>query len=88
MQEDGRFAQEAIERTRVFRNNRLGQPFQFCLLFETQILARVNDDRQLLQLQFSSDFLDYLDAGNIRQAQIQHQAVKVLRFQGGQSFPA
>ena len=57
---------------------RLGEPPQLGLLLPGQLLAGVDDDRQLAQVGFVADPLDQLEAGHVGQPEVEHHAVERL----------
>ena len=78
--------QQPLRRTGILQDDRFGKLSKPCLIFRRQILARIDDDRKILEAKFFLQPFEQLKSGHIGQTEIDHHAVEVMRTQFGQSF--
>ena len=81
VEEQRGLVQQPLGRARVLDHHRLGQPPKLGLLPLGELLAGVDDGRQLAQADLTLDPGDELEAGHVRQAEVEHHAVERLALQ-------
>src|SRR5438105_9350334 len=76
VQEERRLVEEPLGRGRVLDDDRLRVAAQARLLAPRQLLAGVDDDRQLAEALVALYPLEQLESGRVREAQVEHHAVE------------
>jgi hypothetical protein len=79
------FLEQMLQRTDIpLHDDRTGHAPQELFVVRFKFQASVHDHRVFPQAEFLFQRFEDLDAGHVRQIQIEHHAVEVPAFQGGQ----
>ena len=74
MEEERRLVEEPLGRAHVLEDHALGERPELCLLLGTELLAGEDDDRRVAQHRVFLHLLEQLEAGHVRQPQIDDAA--------------
>ena len=81
MQEQRGLVEQALRRFDALDDDAARHRVQLRVLLRRQLLAGEDDDRQIRQRRIVADRLEHVEAGHVRQPQIEHDAVDLLLAQ-------
>ena len=88
VEEQRGFVEQPVRRFHVLDDDCFRQAPELGFLFLRQILAGIDDDRDLRQPWAGFHAFEQLEAGHVVQSEIQNQAIEVLRLERGHGFRA